>query len=59
MSLISNISHLDFNLAGRPQFVQKNAELAQDHNDLCMATLYLISRCAQALALRIEIVPRN
>jgi len=43
MTLISNISHLDFNLAGgRPQFVQKNAELVQDHNDLYMATLYLI-----------------
>jgi len=64
MSLISNISPLDFNLAcGRPNIVQfvpkKIAELAQGHNGLYMATLYLILRCAQALALRIEIVPQT
>ena len=42
-----------------PQFVPKKCELAQGHNDLYMATLYFILRCAQALALRIEIVPRT
>ena len=36
---------------------KKDAALAQGHNNLYMAALYLILRRAQALALRIEIVP--
>jgi len=49
-------SQLDFNFArGHPSivlFVQKSAELAQDHNDLP----YISFRCAQALALLIELL---
>ena len=49
MALISNTSHLDFNFArGGPMVlsVQKNAESAQDHDDLYKATLYLKSVAA-------------